>query len=132
VENILSALLTQAAESPAGPAAQGPAGCPQGGMGMLFPIVLMFAIIYFLMIRPQQKQQKQHQTMLKALKKGDRVLTASGIFGTIVNLTDTVVTLEIAKSVHIRLLRGQVAALQPDTFDKGGEDAAIPGGNIKP
>ena len=52
------------------------------------PIILIFMIIYFLMIRPQQKKQREHQTMLGALKKGDRVMTTSGIYGTVVGLKD--------------------------------------------
>lgn len=74
-------------------------------------LLLMFVIIYFLIIRPQQKQQKQHQEMLKQLKRGDRVVTNGGIFGSIVNLTDKVATIEIAKNVQIRILRGQIAGV---------------------
>lgn len=102
---------------------QAPPGC--GGMGgMLLPMLLMFAIIYFLIIRPQQKQQKQHRAMLGALKKGDKVITNAGIFGTITGLTDTTATLEIAKNVHIRILRAQIAGLQPSEKE---EDASPTG-----
>ena len=62
-----------------------------GGAGMfgaLLPFLLMFAVLYFLLIRPQQKRQKQHRALLEQLKKGDRVITNSGIFGTIVNFNE--------------------------------------------
>ena len=84
--------------------------------GMLIPILIMFAIIYFLMIRPQQKQQKKHTAMISALKKGDKVITNAGIFGTVTGMTEAVLTLEVAKNVHIRVLRGQVAGMQPDSL----------------
>jgi preprotein translocase subunit YajC len=99
---------------------QQPQGCQQMG-GMLIPILIMFAIIYFLMIRPQQKQQKKHKAMIGALKKGDKVITNSGIFGTVTGMTEAVLTIEVAKNVHIRVLRGQVAGLQPDTLGKESE-----------
>jgi preprotein translocase subunit YajC len=118
VEKLILALVAQQAEDGAG-------GAKQGGweqmVNMGFFIVVIFVIIFFLIIRPQQKQQKKHREMLAALKKGDRVLTSSGIFGTITNMTDTAVTLEVAKSVHIRLLRSQIAGPAPaDKTDDGG------------
>ena len=104
-------------------------GCQQMG-GMLVPLLLMFAIIYFMIIRPQQKQQKKHQAMLGALSKGDQIITNAGIFGKVVNLTEGMATIEIAKNVHIRILRGQIAGLQPT----GGEEvtaAVVPDADKK-
>lgn len=72
------------------------------------PFLAMFFIFYFLMIRPQVKKQKAQQEFLHQLKKGDRVLTSSGIFGTIEGLTDKYVTLEIADDVNIRVLKAHV------------------------
>ena len=95
-------------------------GCQQMS-GMLIPILIMFGIIYFLMIRPQQKQAKKQKAMISALKKGDKVITNSGIFGTVTGMTEGVLTLEVAKNVHIRVLRGQVAGLQPSSNDKESE-----------
>lgn len=111
---------------------QQPQGCQQMG-GMLIPILIMFAIIYFLMIRPQQKQQKKHKAMISALKKGDKVITNAGIFGTVTGMTEAVLTLEIAKNVHIRVLRGQVAGLQPDALGAKESDAqpVVPDGDKK-
>ena len=72
------------------------------------PIVGIFIVFYFLIIRPQGKKQKQQQVFLTQLKKGDEVLTSSGIFGTIEGLTEKFVTLEIADEVKIRVLRSQI------------------------
>ena len=87
---------------------------PQGGdtlMGML-PIILMFVILYFLMIRPQMKKAKEHRTMVDALQKGDEVI-AVGILGTITKVTDSYVTLEIAPNVAIQVQKNAVTTLLP-------------------
>ncbi len=73
------------------------------------PFLAMFFIFYFLMMRPQIKKQKTHQDFLQTLKKGDRVLTSSGIFGTIEGLTEKYVKLEIADDVSIRVLKAHVS-----------------------
>lgn len=73
------------------------------------PFLAMFFIFYFLMMRPQIKKQKTQQEFLQKLKKGDRVLTSSGIFGTIEGLTDKYVKLEIAEDVSIRVLKTHVS-----------------------
>jgi preprotein translocase subunit YajC len=78
-------------------------------MMQLFPIAAMIFIFYFLMIRPQVKNQKIKAQFLSQLKRGDEVLTSSGIFGTIEGLTDKFVTLEIADGVRIKILRSKVA-----------------------
>ena|SRR3989338_936408 len=83
----------------------------QGMLEMLFPLALMFVVFYFLLIRPQQKKAKQQQEFLKGLKKGDEVLTFSGIFGTITGITDKYVTLEVSPDVRIKVLRSQIAGL---------------------
>ncbi len=118
---ILHTLMTQ---DQGGQAPQQMPGC-QGMGGMMVPLILMFVIIYFLMIRPQQKQQKRHKAMLQALKRGDRIITNAGIFGTITGMTDTTMTLEIAKNVHIRVLRAQIAGLQPEGGDKDAEGKPV-------
>lgn len=106
------------AEDPGGANPDGqPAGSCQQMSGMFVPILLMFAIIYFLIIRPQQKQQKRLQLMLSELKRGDKVITNAGIFGSITGLTDHTATLEVAKNVHIKVLRSQIAGLQPTEKD---------------
>jgi preprotein translocase subunit YajC len=90
------------------------AGQAQGGdtlMGML-PIILMFVILYFLMIRPQMKKAKEHKTMLDALQKGDEVV-AVGILGKIEKISDTYVSLEIAPNTTIQVQRQAVTQLLP-------------------
>lgn len=81
-------------------------GNPYSGIIML---VLMFAIFYFLLIRPQQKRAKQHRELLDAIQVGDQVVTAGGIHGRISALQDTVVTLEIANGVKIKVNRASIA-----------------------
>jgi preprotein translocase subunit YajC len=87
---------------------------PQGGAGgfaSFVPLILMFVIFYFLLIRPQQKKQKEHRNMIAELKKGDRIITSGGLHGRITGLDDTTLTLEIAEKVRVKVNRGNVAAL---------------------
>ncbi len=91
------------------------AGNAPGGQGLdpslLIMMGLMFAIFYFLMIRPQQKKVKETRDMIAALKKGDRVITTGGIYGRITSLDDTIITLEVADRVRIKVSRGHVTGL---------------------
>ncbi len=80
----------------------------QSTLGMFMPFVIMLAVMYFIMIRPQQKKMKEHQGMISALKDGDEVITSAGIIGTIQGMSDKVVTLEVAKNVHMKVLKSQV------------------------
>ncbi len=89
----------------------GASGQGGGGFGALVPLILMFAIFYFLLIRPQQKKQKQHREMLGTLKKGDRVITSGGLYGRVTGITDTVVTLEISEKVRVKVGRANIAGL---------------------
>ena len=75
------------------------------------PLVLVFLIFYFLLIRPQQKKAKEHQQMLGKLKKNDEVMTSGGIYGKVTALTDNIVTLEVAPNVRIRVNRPQISAV---------------------
>ncbi len=85
----------------------------------MVPIIIMIAIMYFLIFRPQQKKAKEEQSMRDNLKKGDRVITSSGMFGRITSLDENRVTLEIADKVRIKILRGNIAAIdQPATPSK--------------
>ena len=90
--------------------AQAPAGSPGGDAGFLgfLPIILMFVLLWFLMIRPQMKRQKEHKAMVDALQKGDEVVTAGGVVGRISKLADSYVTLEIAPGTEIVVQRGAV------------------------
>jgi preprotein translocase subunit YajC len=93
------------------------AGAAAGGLANIaqfVPLILIFIVFYFLLIRPQQKKAKEHQNYLSNLKKGDKVITGGGIHGQIVGLTDTVVTLEIAENVRIKVNRGAIAGSAAD------------------
>lgn len=82
-----------------------------GGFGAFVPLILMFVIFYFLLIRPQQKKQKQHRQMISDLKKGDRVVTSGGLYGRITGLTDAVVTLEISEKVRVKVARANISVM---------------------
>lgn len=110
-------------------AAQGAAG--PGGLMSFLPLILIFIVFYFLLIRPQQKKAKEHQEFIANLKKGDEVLTSGGLQGKITGLTDRVATLEIAENVRVKIARsyilGSVAGLEGGD-GKEGASCAIGGG----
>jgi preprotein translocase subunit YajC len=83
------------------------------GGGQLPVLILMFVVLYFVMIRPQMKRQKETKAMLDALAKGDEVATAGGIIGTITKIGDSIVTLEVASGVEMQIQRFAVAQILP-------------------
>lgn len=90
--------------------AQGAGGGGLDGLGGLLPLVLIFVVFYFLLIRPQQKKAKQHREVLANLRRGDRIVTNGGLLGTITRVpNDTELMVEIADGVKVRVLRGMVA-----------------------
>lgn len=96
--------------------AMGPQPGQGGGDGIqsliqFLPIVLIFVVFYFLLIRPQQKKAKEHRTLLENLKKGDNVITQGGVYGKIAAIQDQIVVLEIADKVRIRVARPYIAGL---------------------
>ena len=91
--------------------APGPLGCGGGGTEQIGLLLLMFAVLYFLMIRPQQKRAKQQESMIGALKKGDIVRTNGGIRGEITTLDERDVTIEVADRTRIKVLRSHIAGL---------------------
>jgi len=97
--------------------AAGGGGAQGNPLGAFVPLILMFAIFYFLLIRPQQKKAKQHKEMINNLKIGDRVVTNGGLYGNIVRMTDTRLILEIAEKVQVEMLRNTVAD-KADAFEK--------------
>lgn len=82
------------------------------GFKTFIPLILMFVIFYFLLIRPQQKKQKEHKALMAGLKRGDDIITAGGIMGRITNVADTVVTIEVAEKVRIKVSRGQITSVK--------------------
>lgn len=90
--------------------AAGASGAGGGGLvGLILPLVLMFAIFYFLLIRPQQKKQKTRTSMLSALKKGDKVVTIGGLHGTIMEITDDIVVLRVNDVTKLTFDRGSIS-----------------------
>lgn len=91
-------------------AAESPGGFFGGGaFSALVPLALMFVVFYFLLIRPQQKKQRDQRDMLSALKTGDRILTSGGLYGTIESLNEQIVRLKIADNVRVDVARSAVS-----------------------
>jgi preprotein translocase subunit YajC len=80
-----------------------------GGFMSLMPFIALIAIMYFLLIRPQQKKAKEHRSMLDALKKGDKIISSGGLHGVITGISDDAITMEIAPKVRVKISRGSVA-----------------------
>jgi len=110
----MNSLIPDAMAQAAGAAAPAASGLPMFVMMGLFVVVF-----YFLLIRPQQKKQKEHQAMLGKLAAGDEVVTAGGILGRIIEVGDNFITLEIADNVRIKVQRFQVTSLVPKGTLKG-------------
>ena len=94
-----------------GPSAQPPSGGP---LVSLLPFILIFVIFYFLLIRPQQRQRKKHREMLEALKKGDRIVTSSGLLGTVTNIHKDIVTLQMGDNLKLKVKKDYIAMFQTD------------------
>jgi len=94
-----------------------PAAAPEGGIQSSFmsllPLVLMFVVLYFVMIRPQMKKQKEHRSMIDALAKGDEVATAGGLMGKVTKLGDSYLGVEIAPGVEVQVQRTAVVQVLP-------------------
>ncbi len=92
------------------------AAAPGGAAGSLMqflPLVLMFVVLYFIMIRPQMKRQKEHKAMIDALAKGDEVVIGGGVIGRVAKLGDSVLHIEVAKDVEIQVQRSSVIQVLP-------------------
>jgi preprotein translocase subunit YajC len=102
---LIPSAYAQAAGAPASPS----------GFGLPFPLLMIgfLAIMYFIMIRPQMKRQKEHRAMLDKLSKGDEVITNGGIAGTVTDIGDNFITVEIADSVRIRVQKGAIGNVLP-------------------
>ena len=104
------------------------AGGAPGGFDLisLMPLLLIFVVFYFLLIRPQQTKMKQHREMISALKRGDRVLTAGGIIGSVVKVEDAELLVEIAKDIRVRVARSTISDVLSKPQPAG--EAAKPAG----
>lgn len=103
-------ILIAMAQPPGGAGAQGGAN----PIGAFMPLILIFIIFYFLLIRPQHQKQKEHQKMLTQLQKGDKIITSGGIHGIIVNIKENILTIKIADNVKIDINRGNVAVIRKE------------------
>jgi preprotein translocase subunit YajC len=103
---------------------------PPGGAGLasFIPLILIFVVFYFLLIRPQQKKGKEHQAFLGSLKKGDEVVTSAGIYGRITGLTDVVATLEIADGVRVKINRASILSSATEAKQQSDAPAKSSGG----
>ncbi len=99
-----------------GTSPQGGAGQGVGGMlGSIVPLILIFVIFYFLLIRPQQKKSKEHKNMIENLKKGDKIITSGGVYGVIEAIGTNTVTVKIAENVKVKFGKAYVATLRPSS-----------------
>lgn len=115
--------------------AQG-AGGQGGGFAFLIPLILIFVVFYFLLIRPQQKRMKEHQNMVSNLRRGDRIVTGGGLVGSVTKvIDDNEIQVEIAEGVKVRVMRNTVQQVmnKSEPADKGqsggGKTAANDGGS---
>ena len=93
--------------------AQGTGGGVGGDVLGLLPILLMFVVLYFIMIRPQMKRAKEHKAMIEALQKGDEVVTSGGVVGKVAKIGDNYVSLQVADNVEIMVQRPAVQVVLP-------------------
>lgn len=91
------------------------AGGAAGGLLGFVPILLIFVIMYFLMIRPQQKKMKDHRAMVEALRRGDQVVTSGGMIGKVVKVADTEVEVELAPNVKVRVIKSTISQVMSKT-----------------
>ncbi len=93
--------------------AEAPAGDPTGGLASLLPLIILFAVFYFMLIRPQMKRAKEHRKLISELAKGDEVVTSGGMGGKITNVGDNFVTMEIAEDVQVKVQKEAVTTVLP-------------------
>lgn len=104
--NLLDLLISPAHAQTAAPA-------PGGGLGMLIMPLILLAVMYFIMIRPQMKRAKEHRGMLDKLAKGDEVITSGGIAGTVRDIGDSFVSVEVSDNVILRVQKGAIGNVLP-------------------
>lgn len=113
--NLSTLLLTQAA----------PAGASPNTLASLVPMFFIGVIFYFLLIRPQQKQRKEHQALITALKTGDKVITSSGIHGMIANVKEKTFVVKVADNVKIEFDKASVTSIQKDSEEESSEKKVL-------
>jgi preprotein translocase subunit YajC len=108
VEHIMDFLINTAHAEGAAPAAQ-----QEPGLFGFLPLIIIFILFYFLLIRPQQKRAKEHKQMVDAIAKGDEVVSGGGLLGKVTDVGESFITLEIANGVSVQVQRSSVATLMP-------------------
>ncbi|MGM0563935.1 MAG: preprotein translocase subunit YajC [Pseudomonadota bacterium] len=93
--------------------AEGAAAAGQGGFIQLLPLILLFVVMYFLLIRPQQKRAKEHRQMVEALKKGDEVVTSGGILGKVTEIGESFIDLKVSDNTQLKLQRQAIQTVLP-------------------
>ena len=86
---------------------------PTGGLMQMLPIIAMFAVLYFLMVRPQMKKAKEHKILLEALARGDEVVTQGGLAGRVTRISDNFVSIEIANNVEVQMQKPAISLVLP-------------------
>ncbi len=104
-------MFISTAQAQTAPAAAG--GGAESTLFSLLPLVLMFVVLYFIMIRPQMKKQKEHKAMIEAVAKGDEVIIAGGVMGRVAKLGDSYLHVEVASGVELQVQRGAVIQVLP-------------------
>ena len=98
--------------------AAAPAAGTPGGIGAFLPLIVLFGIFYFLLIRPQQKKTKAHQATLDALKRNDTVITNGGIFGTVIKIDGNVVTIQCSDKVRLKVIKKAISSkVDPESME---------------
>jgi len=106
-------VLISSAYAQTAPAAAAGGGDLMSSLGGMLPLVLMFVVLYFIMIRPQMKKQKGHRAMIEALAKGDEVATAGGVLGKVTRINESTLHVEIAEGVEVQVQRSAVSQVLP-------------------
>lgn len=106
-------MLISSAYAQTAPAAAAGGGDLMSSLGGMLPLVLMFVVLYFIMIRPQMKKQKEHRAMIDALAKGDEVATAGGVLGKVTRINESILYVEIAEGVEVQMQRSAVSQVLP-------------------
>ena len=115
----ISEAFAQAAPAAAPAATGGGFESMFGSVGQLLPLVLMFVVLYFIMIRPQMKRQKEHKAMIDALAKGDEIVTTGGLIGRVAKMGESLLQVEVANGVELQVQRSAVVQVLPKgTFGK--------------
>ena len=94
-------------------------GSPGMSIGAIMPFILIFVLFYFLIIRPQTKQNRERKEMLKSIKRGDKVLTNGGMYGRVINVNEDDITVEISKGINVQMVRSGISSVEITEKDSG-------------